>query len=241
SRIPTQEDVAAVRVLRSAYEIGSDRSCSDPQVIEDTLALHRTILENKKEEEKQQKRLQTDHVRGGSNRILLSYDLKNGKRVMREYDLCWSFDDTPCNAIYEQAGELFNCAPLVLLRNALPEDITAADFEVASISGPDKNNPERSTDYYLNAEDALAFYRTCVLPDLMDSSMGRSGFDAFDQGIAKDKYPIAADEPATTEAYVSPFYFYLSTKKGRCTMDIPEDAVRTLAFIENLNYFYNAK
>ncbi len=234
-RIPAQEDVASVQVMTSYYDRGNDRSCSDPKVIEETISLHRAVLDNRKEAE----RVRSEETYYGCNRITLSYELKNGRTFSRTYQLWWTETDSPCNAVYEQAGELYNSTPLVLLRCALPEDVTAADFYNCAINGPDKKKPEQFTTYILNSKEALEFYETCVLPDLTETSLGRSGAFTLPQSLESEKAAaVAEDTPASAQMYGTTFYFDLNVQKRSCNMDVTPDAARVLAFIEKLGVFY---
>ena len=233
--IPAQEDVASVQVLTGYYDIGNDRSCSDPEIIEEAITLHRAILDNRKNEE----RLRSDNTWSGGRSIVLSYELKNGKTVTRNYGIFCAGFDSPCNDVYEQAGELYNSTPLVLLRWALPDGMTASDFKLCVISGPDKKTPELYTSYYLSSDEALEFYETCVLPDLKETSLGRSDF-VIPSTISEPPDAVTVEETdhAQTEMYGTTFNFELNTQTDRCSMEVTPDAARVLAFIEKLGVFY---
>ena len=232
--IPARDEIASVSVEFGPYS-GGLYNTDDAQAIADTLSLHESILENRTEQEHLLRSTELCH----SNTMCIFYTLKDGKTLLRSYNLAAPKDCTDMRNPLLQFAAVYNSLPFVLARNTPPFEVTRTNVATCSIEGRRKDTGSYETTN-LSSDDAYTFYTACILPDLEDSSLGRESIG----GSLKDSTPAAiAIEKAEDGSAINytPCYieFTFRTADGGKTCQsysIPLDAKRTVAYLENLGF-----
>ena len=153
SYVPEKEDIKGVTVMdRGGYGISAD-----PELIDQVLALHEDCLAYQAEIE------YWGEKNGIIARLYLNYELKDGTVVRREYaapmDLAISDD------LVQRYQAIVNDPDYKVVR-VLPQNYTAADIESCRIY-----NYRHDMEVSLTQQEAYEFLKTCLEPDLRDSSM----------------------------------------------------------------------
>ena len=215
--VPAQEEVDTVCVARSRY--GYAAGTEDPQVIADALALHRDLVENRREQEKLLREEQTS-----VQTLQLTYLLKNGKTVERIYKIA-ERDPQP-GGLLDRYRALYDAYPLVYVRAfGSGEPLTEKSFSACRLEGIDAESGQWR-EQYLTAEETWKLLQTCILPDLQDSSLGERAYWMEDIAV----------EPITVEWGAMSLNLISEQEKERpsCYFEIPSDAVRTVAYFRSL-------
>lgn len=129
-----------------AVSLGHDdeRFSTDPELIEKTVRLHRELIKTSED--------------SSYYEILLTYRLKNGKIIHRSYDV--NYD----RALYHEYEAMYTDPEYVVVRR-LGGDYTAQDIAYCNIYD------EKGNQIYLAPDEAYLFLKTCLEPDLQESSM----------------------------------------------------------------------
>lgn len=151
--IPDLDEVEAV-----SLGYGGDFH-DDPAFMEDVAELHQACLDRQFETERM-------NPEDGYTRMYLSYKMKDGRLVEREYLLPISQElARDENSLIRMFEDAYNDPDYKLVRR-LPDNFTAADIEscqiVQNVSGKD---------VWLSRQEAYEFIKTCLEPDIRDSSM----------------------------------------------------------------------
>ena len=231
-RIPARDEIASVSVEFGPYS-GGLYNTGDAQAIADTLSLHESILESRTEQEHLLRSTELFH----SNSMCIFYTLKNGKTLLRSYNLAAPKDCTDMSNPLLQFAAVYNSLPFVLARNTPPFEVTRANVATCSIEGRRKDTGSYETTN-LSSEDAYEFYTACILPDLADSSLGRASIGGLLEGPAAVATETAKAEDTFnyTPCYIE-FTFRTADGGKTCqSYSIPLDAKRTVAYLENLGF-----
>lgn len=215
--------------------------------IEDITAFHQLIIDRQKENEAA--------TRNSYDTFWISYWLEDGTYLSRRYRLA---DDTAHvedpDSLIRRYDEIANCDELVLKRCAIPEAFCKPDlFEncfIETYQTEEKNGISETYDSrYLSAETAYEFYTTCVLPDLLDSSLGHQHM-AYTEAVREasnlptinvifslddtsEAFKAARSSPAVV-AQESAQSIGVSYHFG-----ITKEATRSAAFLEKLGYRFS--
>ena len=179
-RTPAAGDVEWVRI--SNYS--DDGRLSTPENIAAFVDFHREIIANKPVNE-----AADDH-----NGLTFEYRLKNGKIMMRAYNIAADAIDMadPYSNI-RRLGDVMNLQEAVDYRIdfAKGRAVTSENVEYASIDGgyTDENGEWQSVSLRLTPEQAAEFYNECVVPDSKDSHLGHV-------------WPVMDDEYFDTMSYL---------------------------------------
>ena len=169
--------------------------------------------------------------------MCIFYTLKDGKTLLRSYNLAAPKDCTDMRNPLLQFAAVFNSLPFVLARNTPPFEVTRANVATCSIEGRRKDTGSYETTN-LSSEDAYEFYTACILPDLADSSLGRASIGGLLEGPAAVATETAKAEDTFnyTPCYIE-FTFRTADGGKTCqSYSIPLDAKRTVAYLENLGF-----
>lgn len=202
--VPDAEDVYGVDI---GYTYDRDEISTDPALIQKTVDTHKVMMAE-------------DETEGpwGWRTAYISYHMKDGRVVRRSYDLpvseALSQNENSAIRMYEA---LHNDPDYIVIRE-LGANYTAADIEVCNIYNHD------GADVYLNGTEAYQFLKTCVEPDLRESTMGieeYSGRDLRAESVemyitVEFKEPTAKDGIARVAEYIH--------------LGVTKDAHRILAF-----------
>ncbi len=154
--LPETEQVQGVSISCQGNSVNSEK----PENIEKVIELHRSLVENKDFYE-------NGEAKQGYSNVYLTYTMKNGSFVQREYRLFYEG-----GADNEALNEIFNTEEAIITRTstyveAVPENIANAYLNY--------NNPETGNieELQITPEQASELYNTCIVPDVADSSIGR--------------------------------------------------------------------
>lgn len=227
-RIPAADEVKSVCL--QTYD-SMEYPLETPEAISDVLALHERFVREREELS----------AMSNTTRVYLFYALKNGKTLCRRFPL--PTDLTQPGSITYAFDQVYNSAPFVLART-----VPAGLRETAMLSctiqyslypdePEDTTLPNAAAAYYsgdrtLGSREAWELYTTAVLPDLEDSSLGRSQFPLYSNDTQTEGYDITLyfDYYADPEAPIeerSPEIFHVS---------LTTDASRTIAYLQALGY-----
>lgn len=195
-RVPQLEDVEQVAVYCSAGNSGT-MLIDDPAYIADFIALHQSIIQDKRNQEALSRSTIGTDV--DAAHIYLDYYLKNGAVMEREYTVCcteaqWRDLDSPARRMEELLSE-----PALVTLSRLPDfpvqgprNIYSADFynhaagliqQMQEVEGtPDTIGPES---WSLSQEDAYELFTTCFLPDLQEGKIGKPQIYYFDRDLTQ--------------------------------------------------------
>ncbi|MGI6014388.1 MAG: hypothetical protein ACOX7K_08960 [Oscillospiraceae bacterium] len=220
--VPNSEEVKSVLVdygYRNYSSYGNDGSydkkgSSDAELIEGTLALHKRLIQEKKNQENA-KRI-VDRTGYGSyiddngvevvadwakESFTITYELENGKTVTRCYDICYECSEqnnelNDPKSLISTCEAIFNDPVFVVLRSVPEVKVNSAkNIQYCNINYPvlPEDADIQTYDYggvpyeyqSLTAEEAYELFTTCILPDLQDGLMGKTSFDI---GPSKEEY-----------------------------------------------------
>lgn len=153
--VPNSGDVKSVALSSR----GNSAVLSEQQNIDDTIALHKLILDNR-----------DYHINGDDSYsnyyhyyyIDIAYSMNDGREVSRRYDVRVDYDAD--SEELRTISELLNTREAILYRYA---DLIAAEksaFRGGTISS--------DTHLSLSGNEMYDFFNNCVLPDMMDGTIG---------------------------------------------------------------------
>lgn len=263
AHIPDRVQVAAVSLQRSSaremvYPV------EDPEIIDQTLAIHQQFLDHRS-------RIEADASRDYLDEITIGYQLADGGTLYRTFELpiFEPGEDTTPGSLQYDLDQVYNSVPCILARELPSTDLTAKNMlsctiyhEVYSEYIDEKTGEDvyvkTDEDIYvgeaasvdvaaigpatdpltLGSEEAWKLYSTAILPDLLDSCLGYSSFP-----IDRDLYPH--DESFSLEfAYHDPpeekraeaGYADDVTNAHYVSFRVTTDARRTIEFLKDLGY-----
>lgn len=162
-RVPEAGNVESVTLNAG----GESSSLTEPRNIEAALALHRSIVANKAMHEAPEAAEYT--------RLRLTYTLKDGSSLLREYEL--SYDKDGFTADMDALESIVNTPEAIYARKATgypitEENIGYADVRYAYLDESSETG-WTSTPLELTAAEANELYYDCILPDIRDCTLGR--------------------------------------------------------------------
>jgi ABC-2 type transport system permease protein len=211
--VPDEDEIQSVRIFRFAPETYVEA----PDAIEAYRQLHQAIIDNKVHNENVSEL-------DGRSIMTLTYKLKNGKEIYRYY----AIDDTEdwLNSGSSEFSSVKDFCTLQSVKQAYTDAISEK-LDYLHYSSIDLTVPDGETLTYpsinLENDKLYQFVSECVLPDMLDSSLG--GF-----------WPVSSDE---YYSQVSNVDIYVSFSGNELSMgmslNVPMDAARTLAWLKE-NY-----
>ena len=218
-------NIESILLLAVSVMGGTQGDSDDPELIEKVRALHRTCLTHQSESEAADRD-------GLIARVFLDYILTDGTRVSREYPMPRTLELS--DTLVRQYEDIVNDPAYKVLRS-LPQNYTAADIEDCTIY-----NHRHETEVLLTRQEAYDFLKTCLEPDLRDSSMEDHHW------IEEPTLNVIVVEPGMEKAeeYVPDRYTAIEVRiefsrnlsenanyaNRYCYFSIPNDATRVLAY-----------
>lgn len=202
--VPEASEVEAVSI---GYSYERNDFSTDPGLIEKTIAVHNAM------------RL-ADETGGswGYRSAYLSYRMKDGRLVRRCYDIpvseALSLDENSTIRLYE---DLYNDPEYIVIRE-LGAVYAADDIEMCNIYN---NNGD---EVYLTSAQAYEFLKTCVEPDLRETTLGWNDYSG--RSIAREyvglqlQVQFVEESPEDGREMVSDY----------CYMSVTADAHRILEY-----------
>ncbi|MBP3588678.1 MAG: hypothetical protein J6J51_06555 [Clostridia bacterium] len=184
----------------------------DPAFMEDVAKLHQACLDRQFETERMK-------PEDGYTRMYLSYKLQDDRLVEREYLLPISQElARDENSLIRMFEDLYNDPDYKVIRE-LPDNYSAADIQSCQII-----QNVNGKDVWLSRQEAYDFLKTCLEPDLRESSMDFACYCGY-HDVERDKYcninvEIAFREGTVAEDLYNRYYFF----------SVTADAQRILAF-----------
>jgi ABC-2 type transport system permease protein len=213
--VPPSDAVASVSVQAN----GDAVVLSEPDNVRAMLALHADIIGDKAFHESKSE---------NTCYLNLQYTLKNGMTVRRSYALSYSND---CETGDVRALQnLINCQEAIDCRKKLDYEITAENITYASVNYgvPGSGSNYAYQGLSLTAEEADDLYVTCILPDILDGSLGRIWI-IYDEDYYKTVYACsisiecrARSENGSGDQYDYQYFYTVPTV----------DSFRTNAWLE---------
>lgn len=207
SFVPKPQDVQAVALDYDGFAFSED-----PALIEDAIKLHHAMIEE-------------DNVDWAWYRTAyLTYKMKDGTYVRRSYDLPVSDEsaqDPDCAIrMYE---DIINDPDYIVLRE-LGGAYDAEDIEYCNIYN------EHGGDLYLTPDETYEFLKTCVEPDLRETTLGWSSYSGRDVRQNYSGIHINVQfKDRGLKAVSNPGYTYVGQ---HVYITVTEDAARVLAFVK---------
>ncbi len=213
SYVPKAENVKNVEI---SYYYEESNTFTDLKDIQDVNDIHAYLTEDKS------RTVNTNSWNAQWNgSVNLRYELKNGRHVERNYLICIDEDD---NELYTMLDELLNDGKTIVDRKVGDMPISPKNIYYANIHGYDYNKDENYS-IELKGEEAYELYETCLLPDMLDGTLG-----AHNIGDRTVNY--------IAECYISIDLLYLD-EQGEERYDslyfmVPVEAERTVKALKEL-------
>ena len=242
SRVPEASEVASVEIGR--YQ-GDSAPITDPDAIAQTIALHQYFVDTRGARENLTP-ADTDNAWWNTD-ICIRYTLKDGSTFARTYTfLCSASTAADPDSAYSRANALVHTQSVRLAMYAPGFALTDQSVLDCTLDGPIAYDEQlgdwRYSSLTLSSREAAALYNDCILPDLLDGALGAS------DGIYN--YPESSAEPTaeTSEpAYMpeeerlqqtSVSFLLLGSDGAKHSYyyDLSSDAVRTVAYLQELGY-----
>ena len=203
----------------------------DPQNIADAVALHRTIIDHKAEQENK-----LDITYG--TQVNFEYLLKNGKTLHRTYTLASGSEEYEARGDLYRVQELLNRPEAILSRNrsnveVIPENIVRG-FVYTDVY-EEQYGYHQQKESVITADQVCDLYYNAILPDMEEGTIGRTFlFEEADEQHSDISVSIELSErPKGSEPGRNPYYpsrayysFYFS---------VGMDSAHTVAWLkENL-------
>lgn len=164
-KIPEADAVSNVTISGGFEVITLDEA----ENIESVIDLHKSIVSNKAEYEKQQ------YTNSGplfpETILYIEYELNNGKLLNRRYTINNTIADD-----YVVLNEIINCDEAVLDRKNTNNPVTTKNFSYGTIQYYDISSEEHKI-YELNSEEAVELYSNCIVPDIENRGLGNIWLD----------------------------------------------------------------
>jgi len=193
--IPDQDEIEAANLGYNGdfYE--------DPAFISQVMELHQQCVDRQQETE------QSD-PQGGFNRCYISYLLKDGTMVERQYLLPVSPEHAQdANSLIRRYEAAYNNPGYKVIR-CLPKDYEAADIESCHIytySGTQK-------ELLLTRQETYEFMKTCLEPDLRESCMKNVDYAEYTYGWTAEytdlNVEITFKEKSPNQENYSRYYYF---------------------------------
>ena len=203
--IPDLDEVEAV-----SLGYGGDFH-DDREFAKDVAELHQACLDRQFETERMK-------PEDGYNRMYLSYKMKDGRLVEREYLLPISQElARDENSLIRMFEDLYNDPDYKVVRE-LPDNYSAADIEscliIQNVSGKD---------VWLSRQEAYDFLKACLEPDLRESDMESICYCGY-HDIEREEYcninvEIAFREDLTGRESVNRYYYFSVTADAQRILD----------------------
>ena len=176
----------------------------DSAFMEDVAEFHQACIDRQYETERM------DVHQDGYNRMYLSYKMKDGRLVEREYLLPISEElARDENSLIRMFEDAYNDPDYKLVRR-LPDHFAAADIESCQIV-----QNASGKDVWLSRQEAYEFIKTCLEPDIRESSMETVCYCGY-HDWEKSKYcninvEISFREDMTNDESVNRYYYFSVT------------------------------
>ena len=155
--VPDADEVESASL---AYQ---DYFSDDPMFIDRVMELHQACIDRQHETERM-------NPEDGYTRAYLGYRLKDGSEVRREYLLPISGAlAQESDSLIRMYEDTFNDPEYKVLRS-IPFDYAASDIESCKIY-VDQSDGRAYQEVWLTRDEAYAFLKSCLEPDLRESSM----------------------------------------------------------------------
>lgn len=187
-RVPEAAEVESITLDGSA--LWDSVVITDEAHIADCITLHRTILDQKADQERLGRAYPSSDGAIDFTRLELIYQLRDGRTLAREYQIycteaLWREEES----LPRQCAEIVRDPYIVYLEYTPTFDVTAASVSYASVNFYEAGTGGYRTEE-LSGEEAFSLYETCILPDLRDGLLGRSAVFTFEDTSA---YEYQAD------------------------------------------------
>lgn len=220
--VPDKEDVTSAEI--ATWGTRTEYPVEDAEAIEKTVLLHQRLID----ERENISRIDDPDDFGAWNSFDVTYHLKNGKTVIRNYSFYQSeTNKSDEDSIFHQLGSLLSTKSMVYACNTPGFDFSASDITSCGISGESKDIQQTGIGTYndlsLSQQEAYRLYHECILPDLESSSLGTSFY----------YYQLHSDE--SWRIPVSNTYISLQIRKNGqnvyLTYRLTPDAENCIAYI----------
>lgn len=159
-RVPEPEEVESLR-----FSAQGEWTLTEEENLRQAVALHRSLVEHKS--------IHEPEIHYYGDWLTLHYELKNGRSLERSYFL--RCEQAPEPGDLDALEDLLNC-PELLERRGIPSlPVTESTVYAAQFSWVTRDEAgwEQYEARSLSREEALDFYRSAVLPDRQEHSLGR--------------------------------------------------------------------
>ena len=228
TRLPDPSEVESVDLSTYGSSV-----MKDAQNIADAVALHRTIIDHKAEQEK---KLDTTY----GTQVNFEYLLKNGKTLHRTYRLASGSEEYESRGDLYQVQELLNRPEAILARNqsnveVIPENISRG-FVYTDVY-EDQYDYHRQNEVVITADQAYDLYCNAILPDMEEGTIGRNYlFEEADEQHSDTSVSIdLSGRPEGTAPGKIPYY-YSSRVFYSLYFSVEMDSAHTVTWLkENLD------
>lgn len=212
--VPKVENVENITI---SYYYNEDNTFTNLEDIKDVIEIHSYLVEDKT-------RTVNQHTWSANwnGSVNLSYELKNGRHIERNYYVNIEGEN---DELYIMLDELLNNGETIVERKVGDMPISPQTIYYAHIHGYDYDTQD-SYSIELTSEEAYEFYETCLLPDMLDGTLGAHDIGGFKMNYISDCY-ISIDLLYLDEngdEYYDSLYF-----------NVPIEAERTLAKLHELD------
>ena len=232
-RLPERSEITTVHTTMYTWT-----EMKEPENIDEALALQKDIIANEAHNEAAEQRAYFN----------LHYVLKDGREFTRQYPIARESGDCsdPASDIC-RIHALENSVEAVLRRNSpslplVPENVYHACVYNRDLENRENRHPEIAWELGLTAEEAVALYEECIVPDILAGRLADSwieeieGEDAW-SGVAFDLELRRAgvQEPAPVNGIATFDYWASAENMDYLYISIPETATLTLARLAELS------
>lgn len=227
------------------YRASTYRFVEDPQTIDAVYALHTELIENPPLYEED---LSDPALTGGHRDFQVSYKLKDGSVIMREYEFFVTDNEWHLNyPVTERVEDVMNLPQLIMLHEC-PEvtptvnNLSNCEMECYGVDGL------LQTHYQLTPQEVVRIYEEALIPDIMAGKLFTTNYTFKVEDYLKYEYSgeVTTQAVATKEQEESRFYLYFNivTSEGYheyCSFYIREETSRTFQELLKLAQQYDAK
>ncbi len=203
---------------------------TDPADIEALTQLQKLILARRQENE--------ENAQYDWSSAYFAYHLNDGTVRSFRYRLAaGDLEKADPDSLVCRFDELMNSPSMISSRNAIPEEFRqdASNFVYCGIEDYSADLPkDASIPRYLSSEEAYEFYTTCILPDLVDTELGKLHITAF-----SDDRQYANSLVATVTFHIDPTDEQYATYQARWAKTHASEPSREYAMTISTDYTYS--